>query len=274
MVIEYKYLRTKSYIKAFGQNFLQDESILKRIVDSTSPVEKEVQSIIEIGSGPCTLTRLLFENFRSEIICIEKDERFKEKTNQLSATCENKISFLHQDAVNTNISELTNNRIVVVSNLPYSASVPILFNLFSHIQKIDKMILMFQKEVAERICAKTNTKSYGRLSIASQLLCDTRILFNIPNTAFRPIPKVESALVEFVPLPHVNHELLSKIMKLDQLCSYCFQQRRKIILNILKKRFPQEKIEIELEKIGIDVLSRPENIPPVKFLELSEALIS
>jgi 16S rRNA (adenine1518-N6/adenine1519-N6)-dimethyltransferase len=244
---------------------------MDEIIDSVFPVDD--QTIIEIGSGPCTLTELLLKNFSTKIICIEKDETFKKIGNKIQETYKDRISFIYQDAITVNITDITSDRVIIVSNLPYSSCIPILFNLFSHIQKIDKMILMFQKEVAERICSNTNTKKYGKISVSAQLLCKTRILFDIPNTAFHPVPKVTSSLVEFIPISKISNEFLCKVKQLEKLTFICFQQRRKTIFSILKGTFGSNKLKIELAKLGIDPSSRPESVSPVKFLQLSEALI-
>ena len=131
------------------------------------------------------------------------------------------------------------------------------------------MILMFQKEVADRICAEVGTKAYGRLSVISQFLCNVEKIFDISNKAFFPEPKIMSSVIKITPKKSEIHG----IRKLEQLTEKCFQFRRKTIYTILKKM----NLEIDIDKIltecEIDKQSRPENISPQKFLELSEKVL-
>ncbi|MDR0744428.1 MAG: 16S rRNA (adenine(1518)-N(6)/adenine(1519)-N(6))-dimethyltransferase RsmA [Holosporales bacterium] len=262
VIDKYDLLGNKSRAKAFGQHFLCDLSLLRKIALCAAPYDD--CDIIEIGPGPCGLTRAILELSKenNKVYCIEKDKNL-ENVHKNIVRNYNNLVFIYADALLINIHELTKKDIIIISNLPYNVSTQLLVNWLLNIKNMKKMILTFQKEVAQRICAPINTKLYGRLSIISQLLCHTEKLFDISNKAFYPPPKVLSSVVKLTPL-NVN---ITNINELEKLIAICFQQRRKTIFSILKSKY--ENIEEILRKCNIDKLSRPENISPGAFLELA-----
>ena len=248
-----KYNLLHNDMKSLGQNFIRDESLLDKIVRCALPIDSNTD-IIEIGPGPTGLTRSILKLYPNRLICIEKDIRFKLIHDELKRYYPN-LSFIYNDALKLKLSEISNiitsniitsnivtsnivtsdivtNKIVVISNLPYNIGTALLTNwLLNDIQKVDKLVLMFQQEVADRICAKTGTKAYGKLSVLSQLLCEVSKLFNVSNKAFIPQPKVTSSVI-LLKNRNLNFGDLSSLVKL---LNICFQSRRKMISSILNK---------------------------------------
>ncbi|MDR3031319.1 MAG: 16S rRNA (adenine(1518)-N(6)/adenine(1519)-N(6))-dimethyltransferase RsmA [Holosporales bacterium] len=255
-------LENRKRAKSLGQHFLSDLALLKKIASCSLPFDN--CDIVEIGPGPCGLTRAILEltNEACDVYCIEKDKNFEVAHNDMLIN-HNNLRFVYSDALLTRPQDLTQKNIIIISNLPYNISSQLLVNWLLDIKNINKMTLMFQKEVAQRICARLNTKVYGRLSVIAQLLCRTEKLFDVSAKAFFPVPKVESSVVKLTP----KKLDIENIDSLEKLISLCFQQRRKTIFSILKRHY--RNIENILKKCNIDKLSRPENISPEKFLELA-----
>jgi 16S rRNA (adenine1518-N6/adenine1519-N6)-dimethyltransferase len=240
---------------------------LESIVLKAITVEDE-ETIIEVGPGPCGLTRAILHLIpKCKVICIEKDESFKALHNNLLQIYGDRLSFIYKDALKIKIESLTTSRAVIISNLPYNVGTQLLINWLHSLASVKKMVLMFQKEVADRICSKAGLKSYGRLSIISQLLCETNKAMSISNKSFYPRPKVDSAVVKLIPLEAWES---IDIPMLEAITGACFQQRRKTILNSLKKVFDAEVVEEALELAGIPKTTRPESISPLEFKRLAE----
>lgn len=268
VIKKYGLLQNKKRSKSFGQHFLCDSSLLKKITHCALPFDDKV--IVEIGPGPCGLTREIVKcSKNNDIYCIEKDINLKELHENFQQSINSNIKFIYDDALKIKPQSLTEKEIIIISNLPYNVGTQIFLNILKDLSRISKMILMFQKEVADRICAKIGTKAYGRLSVISQFLCNVEKIFDISNKAFFPEPKVMSSVIKITPKKSEIHG----IRKLEQLTEKCFQFRRKTIYTILKKM----NLEIDIDKIltecEIDKQSRPENISPQKFLELSEKVL-
>ena len=181
--------------KSLGQNFLFDSNITDKIVKYSLPLSN---TVIEIGPGAGTLTKSILKLNVNEIILIEKDQSLIKLLQNLKEEY-NFIKIYNKDALSLPIWKLGNGPREVIANLPYNISTKILINLLKHSSQFDKLTMMFQKEVANRIIAKPGTKYYSRLSVISQLKTKTKILFDIPDTAFFPKPKVQSSLVQFIP---------------------------------------------------------------------------
>lgn len=270
IIDKYSLLSNKGKSKSFGQNFICDASLLKKIVSCAAPFEAN-QDIIEVGPGPGGLTRAMMELTQksSKIFCIEKDLSLKEVHDNLKNCYENsKLNFIYEDALKVDLSDITKREIVIISNLPYNVGTQLLINWLHNIKDIKKMILMFQKEVANRIVAKVGGREYGRLSIISQLLCNCEKAFDISNRAFYPAPKVTSTLIKLTPKKNVSFNL----EKLERITSICFQQRRKTILTSMRKHYTQEVLEKAFNKCDINKTDRPEAISPQKFLQLQAEL--
>jgi 16S rRNA (adenine1518-N6/adenine1519-N6)-dimethyltransferase len=166
-------------------------------------------------------------------------------------------------------STLTNKQIVIIANLPYNISTVLLVKWLKNIDQIKEMVLMFQKEVADRIVSTFNNKTYGQLSVITQVLCNVQKMFEISNKAFWPQPKVMSSVIKLIPFKNNNID----IEKLEQLLKICFQQRRKTIFNCLKKKIAPEKLLKTLNDSEIKKEDRPESISPSKFVNLSKELL-
>lgn len=276
VIDKYELLNNRARSKSFGQHFLCDSSLLKKIASCAAPFSPDEQDIIEIGPGPTGLTRAIMDiSSNSKVICIEKDENLKPVHDSLLKCYEcidhyrQRLSFIYDDALDVNLSTVTNKQIVIISNLPYNVGTQLLLNWVHNIEKIDRMILMFQKEVADRITASVGTKTYGRLSVIIQLLCRVEKIFDISNRAFYPPPKITSTVIKLTPIREIDFD----INRLENLTSICFQQRRKTIFSILKKhQLSIELLESALETCCIEKNDRPENISPQQFLQLSQVI--
>ncbi|MDB9751940.1 16S rRNA (adenine(1518)-N(6)/adenine(1519)-N(6))-dimethyltransferase RsmA [Gammaproteobacteria bacterium] len=246
--------------KRFGQNFLHDQNIIQRIVDSINPQNHE--HIIEIGPGKGALTFPLLNRVKKlNVIEIDKDLAAKLRTN---IEDKNRLIIHEKDALDLDFSIFNHTDLRIVGNLPYNISTPILFHLLKYRECIKDMTFMLQKEVVERICANSGNKKYGRLSIMLQYYCDVESLFNVKPEAFIPIPKIESALVKLIPVSHPRHELLDhECLKI--IVRESFSQRRKTIRNALKKYLDESTII----NAGIAPENRAENLEVCDFITLA-----
>lgn len=246
--------------KRFGQNFLQDQSIIRNIIECINPQPE--QNFIEIGPGLAALTKPLIEKL-SHLEVIELD---RDIVNFLQETFTPQQLTIHQgDALKFDFT-LNNKPIRVVGNLPYNISTPIMFYL-SKFANIQNMVFMLQKEVVERICAKPNNRDYGKLTIMLQYKYKCRYLLDVPPESFYPAPKVDSAIVSLTPRNDYDWHQVDET-KLNHVVSKAFSQRRKTISNSLKGLFSSE----QLIEAGIDPLLRPENIELEKYISLSKLI--
>lgn len=251
--------------KRFGQNFLVDQNIIENIVAAIAPLPG--QNLVEIGPGQGAITRPLLEKC-SELNVIELDR-------DLIPLLQNKFQQypglkIHQgDALKTDFRQFYKEEypLRIIGNLPYNISTPLLFHLLSFNKQIRDMYFMLQKEVVERLGATPGEKHYGRLSVMVQYHCKVQPLFLVPPTAFKPAPKVESAIVQLKPYnePPYRAENLSLLSKLVRTC---FQQRRKTIKNSLKLFLSTE----QMDQLNIDLALRPENLGVAEFVQLSNQM--
>ena len=218
--------------KKLSQNFILDLNLTNKIINLSDRVK--YNSIIEIGPGPGSLTRSLLLNGAKEVIAIEKDKRFIDVLQILKIASHNKLIIENEDALNINLKDIINKYNIInaeiIANLPYSIATKLLLKWIPFPKKINQMTLMFQKEVAERITAKPGSKKYGRLSILIGLMAEAKIIMHIPSSAFKPQPKVDSAIVQIKPKIkkiRFNKDILEKITK------NLFNQRRKQIKSTL-----------------------------------------
>jgi len=257
--------------KRFGQNFLVDRNIAGRIVETAEV--RSGEGIVEIGPGRGAITGGLLDA-GGEIVAIEIDrdlaaalgERFAGREG-LDIICTDALKFSYLD-----LAERRGGRLKVVANLPYNISTPILFKLLDEREAFTSLLLMLQREVAERIVAEPATKEYGVLTIFSQILADVRIEFHIPPTAFSPRPKIESSLVRFdmleAPMVDVEDTALFK-----RVVKAAFGTRRKTILNALKPLGLSREVLLGLlEGAGIDPQCRGETLTLAQFGHLSNVI--
>jgi 16S rRNA (adenine1518-N6/adenine1519-N6)-dimethyltransferase len=246
--------------KHLGQNFLFDPSILLKIISSADLSDND--TVVEIGPGPGRLTRLLAERVQ-KVIAIELDpylyNNLREELNDLD-----NIDFVLGDALKFPFEQLGHFK--VVANIPYYITTPIIFRLIAARTVLHSMTLTIQKEVAERIVAKPGGKDYGVLSIGTQFYTAPELMFIIPKEAFRPMPKVDSAVIHMTmrkePAVSVPDEsVFFRVVKT------AFSQRRKTLSNSLKSL--SKDIKDILQRAGIDPQRRPETMDIEEFANLS-----
>jgi 16S rRNA (adenine1518-N6/adenine1519-N6)-dimethyltransferase len=250
--------------KALGQNFLLDQNLTDKIARQVDAIANK--NVIEIGPGPGGLTRSLLRAGAKSVTAIEFDPRAVAALQDLSGRAQGRLRVIHADALQTNVLDMCEGPRVIVANLPYNIATPLLTGWLAQIRRsagaYDEMILMFQKEVAERIVAAPSTKAYGRISILAQWLCETKKLFDLPPSAFTPPPKVTSSVVRF--RPRALEADAPPIEAVEALTAAAFGQRRKMIRSSLKAYLPQ------IEALGLDSSARAENLPPSTFIALAK----
>lgn len=259
--------------KSFGQHFLLDLNITRKIVRLGGPFDGD--TVIEVGPGPGGLTRALLETSARKILAIEKDARFLELLAELKPVYGDRFEAVEADATkvderkllaksNANADPLApDNRAHIVSNLPYNVGTPLLVKWLTGPWRPASMVLMFQLEVALRIVAPVGDDDYGRLSVLSQVLCDCEKLMDLPARAFTPPPKVDSAVVKLVPKADRPSDVA--VRNLEKVTAAAFGQRRKMLRSSLKSLGG----EALLEKAGINPTERAEQVSPEAFLRLA-----
>ena len=250
--------------KSLGQNFLVDENILKKIV---STVEIKNKSILEVGPGTGNLTLHILGKKPKKLLVIEKD---KNLAIFLEKKFKDKITVINDDILKINEKNLQKEKLIVFGNLPYNISTEILakwiLNLESENFWFENLILMFQKEVADRIISKFNSSKYGRLSILANWKLDVKKMFDIKPFSFSPKPKVESSLLFFS--PRKNFYQIKNPKNLEKVTRIFFNQRRKKLKTPFNKLF-EGKIDI-LNKLKIDLNLRPHNLKKEIYYQLVE----
>lgn len=256
-----------NFKKKFGQNFLQDNNIIKKIVESAKIDENSL--IIEIGPGGGALTKELVT--KGTVIAYEIDTELKEHLYETFKEVSN-VEFIFDDFLKRNIKEdikkYNYDKLYVVANLPYYITTPIINKLIDEKIELEKIVVMVQKEVGDRFNAKPNTKNYNSLSIFIQYNYNVRKLIDVSKNVFIPKPNVDSIVIEMSKkekAPVKNIDLFYKLIK-DS-----FTQKRKTIKNNLKN-YNLIKIEEVLKKYGYDLTVRAEQLPIEIFIEISNNL--
>ena len=239
--------------KSLGQNFLIDQNIIEKILDL---IEIKDKSILEVGPGTGNLTSKILKKNPKRLIVIEKDNRL---IDLLKKNFGSKIVIINEDVLKVEENYLVNEKLIVFGNLPYNISSEILCKWILNIKEnywFDCLILMFQKEVADRIIAKFNTKTYGRLSILANWKLDIKKICDVKPTSFSPVPKVDSSILFFKPknifFKFKNPKNLEKITRIF------FMHRRKMIKKPYNQLFG-DNAEIA-SKLKIDLNLRPQNL--------------
>jgi 16S rRNA (adenine1518-N6/adenine1519-N6)-dimethyltransferase len=257
--------------KRFSQNFLVNDQAARKMIDALALNENDI--ILEIGAGQGALTRHLLDKV-SMVYAVEIDQRlcsYLEGRFQLK----DNLKIVNQDVLKINLGELIGSKNVckVVGNLPYQITSPVLSYLLENKNMISFCVLMVQKEVALRICANPGSRDWSPLSIAVQLYSDVKILFHLKPGSFFPPPQVDSSVVriDFLPEPKVlieNQKLFFKVVRA------AFGQRRKMVANSLAANLdlPKGKVEVILNKAGIDPRRRAETINLKEFTVLSSTV--
>ena len=249
--------------KSLGQNFLIDREVLDKIVSTCDISNKE---ILEIGPGTGNLTTYILKKKPKKVYVVEKDD---ELAILLKEKFENEIEIINNDILKVDEAKISDQRLTVFGNLPYNISTEILSKWIVNVNKIfwfDNLVLMFQKEVADRIIALSNSSKYGRLSILTNWKLHVKKIIDINPQSFSPRPKVDSSLLLFT--PKENSFELKNAKNLEMITRVFFSQRRKM----LKKPFNQIFINSKevAEKFNIDLNLRPQNLEPEMFFKLTK----
>ena len=252
------FIKTK---KSLGQNFLIDQNVLEKIVNTVEINNKEV---LEIGPGSGNLTIHILKKKPKKFYVIEKDD---DLSLLLSKKFNNEITIINDDVLKINENKISKNKLTVFGNLPYNISTEILSKWITNLDKefwFDGLVLMFQKEVADRIIAESNTSKYGRLSILSNWKLNIKKIIDIKPESFSPKPKIDSSLLLFT--PRFDFFEIENPKNLEMITRIFFSQRRKM----LKKPFNQvfKNSKKVSEKFNIDLNLRPQNLEPEVYFNL------
>ena len=253
--------------KKLGQNFIFDKNILNKITRLIDPNACDL--VIEIGPGLGGLSVALLNNNVKKILLVEKDRQFSDLLNELKSKYPDQIDIIFEDAINFNFDVENYKNISIVSNLPYNAAtkiLTILINTHYSTNKLKNMVLMFQKEVAQRITANYSDKYYGRLSIISQYLYQCNVEFDLNPAVFYPKPKVDSSIVTFKSL---ERKYGPDIKILESITRAAFSQRRKKIRTSLKDIISEADLA---ERLNINADLRAEQLSVNEYLKISEYL--
>ena len=248
--------------KSLGQNFLTDRMVLEKIVNIT---EIKNKTIMEVGPGTGNLTSFILKKDPKKVFVIEKDNTLAENLNNIF---KDQLTIINDDILNINEHLLFNEKVTVFGNLPYNISTEILSKWIINLKEnfwFDGLILMFQKEVADRIIAKFNTSTYGRLSILSNWKLNIKKICDIKPESFSPRPKIDSSLLFFS--PKKNFYKIDDPKNLEKITRVFFNHRRKM----LKKPFNQlfNGDQRVLDKLKIDLNLRPQNLDFDTYYQLT-----
>lgn len=257
--------------KRFGQNFLHDTHVIQNIVAAICP--QKDQFLLEIGPGLGALTEPVAEQI-DRLTVLELDRDLAERLRH-HPFLHQKLNVIETDAMQFDFAQLyaseklaeEQQKIRVFGNLPYNISTPLMFHLFKFCDIIQDMHFMLQKEVVKRLCAAPNSKAYGRLTIMTQYFCQVMPVLEVPPSAFKPAPKVDSAVVRLIPhqqLPHAVKDLYW----LNRVTAQAFNQRRKTLRNALSTLILPEN----LTTLSIDLNARAENLSIADYARLADWL--
>ncbi|GLH81566.1 ribosomal RNA small subunit methyltransferase A [Bradyrhizobium sp. SSBR45G] len=255
--------------KALGQNFLLDLNLTARIARAAGPLEDA--TVVEIGPGPGGLTRALLALGARHVIAVEHDQRAIPALRAIADRYPGRLEIVCTDARTFDVRPyLGTTKAKIVANLPYNIATHLLIGWLSAEPWppwYDMMVLMFQREVAERIVATENDEAYGRLGVLANWRCETRILFDISPSAFVPPPKVTSSVVRLV--PRLAPEPCER-RALEQVAAAAFGQRRKMLRQSLKS-LPSDPARLAAAA-GVDPTRRAETIPVSGFIAMAREL--
>jgi len=216
--------------RSLGQHFLLDGNLTQRIVRAAGQLAG--RHVVEIGPGPGGLTRALLTSDAASVTVIEVDQRAVAAMQELAAVAEDRLRVVAADALAVNLVPLVPAPRQVIANLPYNIATPLLIGWLRQAAAFERLTLMFQQEVAERICAAPDTAAYGRLSVLAQWICETELLLRLPPSAFVPPPQVHSAVIGLTPRAAQPSPVL--FAQMERLTAAAFGQRRKMLRGALK----------------------------------------
>jgi 16S rRNA (adenine1518-N6/adenine1519-N6)-dimethyltransferase len=252
--------------KRFGQHFLLDLNLTRRIARAAAPLDQG--TVIEVGPGPGGLTRALLLEGASRVVAIEIDPRALAALAELQAAAGGRLQVIEADALTVDPAALGPPPRRIVANLPYNISTPLLVRWLEAADAIADMVLMFQKEVVDRLAARPRTKDYGRLSVLAQHVCEVRRLFDVPPQAFVPPPKVTSSVAQLTPRP--ASQRLADLAPLEAVTAAAFGQRRKMLRGALGGLFADPVAE--LQRLGLAPTGRAEELAVGDFVRLAGIL--
>ncbi len=251
--------------RSLGQNFLFDLNLTGRIARSVPDIENT--DVIEIGPGPGGLTRALLLAGARRVIAIEKDATTAPILDSIAAAADGRLTVVYDDALRVDFSALGVREYAICSNLPYNVGTELYTRWLiraAHGEPIKSMTLMFQREVAQRITAKCGDEHYGRLAVLTSLIADARILFDVPNTAFVPRPRVQSAVVGIIP-NHDKIRMINDVEKIETITAKLFGHRRKMIRGIMPG--------VDWARYGLNGTERAEDLHPEIFAQMAHDLL-
>jgi 16S rRNA (adenine1518-N6/adenine1519-N6)-dimethyltransferase len=250
--------------KSLGQHFLFDENLTAKIARQAGDLAG--RNVVEVGPGPGGLTRALLATDAATVTAVEIDPRACAAIRELQTAYPDRLRLIEADALSTDLAALVPAPRQIVANLPYNAGSPMLVRWLHQAASWERLTLMFQLEVAERICAEPGTGAYGRLSVLTQLTCQADILLRVPPAAFTPPPKVFSAVVGFV--PHAAQPESALLAAAERVTAAAFGQRRKMLRGALRVLGGQKL----LDAAGIDGERRAETLTIDEFRRLAAIL--
>jgi len=247
--------------KKWGQNFLVDNNLLDKIIKTIDITTEE--NVLEIGPGQGALSEKLVDVAKSlSMVEIDPDLiKILEVHEKLSG-----LKIINQDILKVDLDSLEIDSPVVVGNIPYNITSPIIFWLIDHLDSWDRAYLMVQKEVAQRLTGKIGTKDYSRVTVMTRLFFDIKICFSISPNVFIPRPKVQSAFISIEKRSDFNKNDIN-IKKFSQVVRMAFNQRRKMLRNSLST------LNIDLDVCKVDFTRRPEQLTVDEFIDISNNII-
>jgi 16S rRNA (adenine1518-N6/adenine1519-N6)-dimethyltransferase len=251
--------------KRLGQHFLLDPRLLARIARAAGDLRG--RTVLEVGPGPGGLTRALLAAGAARVIAIERDRRCIAALAELAAAASGRIEVIEADALAFDVAALGAGRIVAVANLPYNIGTALVLKWLDRIAYFDTLVLMFQREVAERLAATPGSGAYGRLSVIVQWLCEVQIVMHLPGGAFVPPPQVASSLVRLAPRPQPLAPADKRA--LERVLDAAFGQRRKM-LRVSLRRLGIDPAAL-LAAAGVPPTARAEEIDVAGFCRLAQA---
>jgi len=251
--------------KRLGQHFLLDLNLTRRIARAAAPLDQG--TTIEVGPGPGGLTRALLLEGAARVVALEVDPRALDALAELEAAAQGRLQVIQADALTVDPAALGPAPRRIVANLPYNISTPLLVRWLKAADAIADMVLMFQKEVVDRLVAAPRSKDYGRLSVLAQHVCEVRRLFDVPPSAFVPPPKVTSSVARLTPRP--SDQRLADLAPLERVTAAAFGQRRKMLRGSLSGIFA-DPVPV-LQGLGLSPTARAEELSVADFVRLARA---
>ncbi len=276
--------------KNLGQHFLTDPKITDRIVHHAGILTNDI--VLEIGPGPGYLSKSILNANPKRLVAIEKDSDMIPLLTTATIEHSNKIDIIRADAVKIDIQDIIcrlhdyrkqhsannsiqnktkdseqNDSLIIVANLPYNIGTHLLLKWLKETQNIKRMVLTLQKEVVLRIISNTNSKNYGYLSIMSQIMCDTKKLFDIKMGSYSPPPKVMSSVVMLTPKDLSIKPSIETLLNVEKICKIIFSQKRKMLKAVTKNN---KMLEEAILVSDIKLTDRPDKISPNQILQISK----